>query len=386
MTYPAPPSHAHALAPQILVGRRITHGASIPPDRYNLALASLGAGLDHLAGEVAVALSEGLVHAEKLTHVALFTDRRMLARVGDVSAYIPYPGLTGARVSTGMLIDELLVDAHGRSFAFRNMPEAQVTASFLQALMGVHPGYRAPPPRPLTTPGPEDPTGGEAARNDLWSRDLRVLPLLGMAIEGRRLGSMPVEQGADLVARAMLFDRTLAYGRGAHEGWWTSPLGAPDLGYAFSRMLGAPFNWFQEGNTRVLDFRVGSGSNAGSAAASTAVGLVALGVLGVGWVSTPGKSLDIVRVKITPGNASTGFALFDRQAPLSQEWARFVAQLFEILPRIEGRMLIQRAAFGWDATPEQLDEISTEALFRKVAETIGEIDVGIFFPKPPPKR
>src|ERR1700677_2594936 len=104
-----PPSHAHALAAQLLTGRHVSHGARIPPDRYHLAIASLGVGLDHLAGEVAVTLSEGLVHHEKLTHVALFTDRRLLARTGEAVGYLPYPALTDARASTGMLVDELLV-------------------------------------------------------------------------------------------------------------------------------------------------------------------------------------------------------------------------------------------------------------------------------------
>src|SRR5262249_35138752 len=160
----------------------------------------------------------------------------------------------------------------------------QAIASFLQALARVHPGYRVPPSRPLATPTPDDPTGGIAAQADLWSRDVRVLPLLGMAIEGHKKGWMPAELGADLVRRAMPFDRTLAYGGGSHEGWWTSPLGAPDLGYAFSRMLGEPYNVTQEGNARVLDFRMESRSGAG-AAASTAIGLASLAVFGVGWVS-----------------------------------------------------------------------------------------------------
>jgi len=140
-----PPSHAHALAAQHLAGPRVSHGSRIRPDRYNLALASLGAGLDHLGGEVAVALSEGLVHSEKLSHVALFTDRRLLARTGEISGFIPYPGITEARPSSGVLVDELSITAHGRIFTFRNLPEGQPTSAFLQALLRIHPGYRAPP-------------------------------------------------------------------------------------------------------------------------------------------------------------------------------------------------------------------------------------------------
>jgi hypothetical protein len=384
MTYPAPPSHAHAAA-QLLSGKRIAHGANIPPDRYHLALAAIGAGPDHAVGEVAVALSDHVAHEDEFSHGAVFTDRRVLARTGHVTGDIPYQVITEVRSSTGVLADDLVVIAHDRTFAFKGMPEAQAAAAFLQALLRVHPAHRAPPFRPLVAPGHEDSTGGAAARYALSSRDLRVLPILGMAIEGHRRGSLPADLGADLAARAVLFDRTLAYGRGTRQGWWTSPLGAPDLSYAFSRLLGPPYHWSQHGHARVLDFRLGGDSGAAGAAASTALGLLSLGVLGVGWVTRPGRSLDRVRVTIAPGPSSAGFVVTDGVTPLSMEWSGLLSKLFEILPRIEGRMLIQRAAFGWDAPPEQLDEASADALFRKVAETIGEIDIRIYSPPPSAK-
>lgn len=385
MTYAAAPSPVHALVPQILMGPRTTRAPYIPTERYHLAIAAAGAGLDHASSEVALALVDDENTDARYAHRVLVTDRRLLVRASDVALDVPYPVINDARAKSGMLLDDLEITAWGRVIQLSSMPDVPQLASFLQALLRVHPGYRVLPPRPLATPTAEDPTGGEGARRDIWSRDVRVLPLLGMAIEGCRQGWLPAELGADLVARAMLFDRTLAYGRGSREGWWTSPLGGPDVAHAFTRMLGEPWRVFQEGHARVLDFRLETKSNAG-AVASTAVGLVALGLFGVGWVSTPGRSLSGVRLKIAPGHASTRFALYDENgARLSQEWTRFVCALFEILPRIEGRMLIQRAAFGWDVPAEQLDEVPVEALFEKVGDTIGPIDMKIFFPKPPPK-
>ncbi|APR84547.1 Hypothetical protein A7982_09896 [Minicystis rosea] len=375
-------SPAYPIATQLLVGKHLTLAPHIALDRHSLAIAKIGTGLDHLAGEMALALSDDRLEEEEFSRGVVFTDRRVFARVDNKTIDVPYPAIQDVRARSGMLQDDLDITAYNRVFTLAGIPAMQPTAAFLQALTRFPPGYRVPPPRPLSYPTPDDPTGGAAARHDIWSRDVRVLPLLGMAIEGHRQGRISAEIGADLVTRAMLFDRTLAYGRGAREGWWTSALGGPDLAYAFSRMIGETTGSWQENQARCFEFRIRPrGPNVG-AAVSTAVGLLALGVLGVGWVSTPGRALPAVRVKIVAGTGSCGFALCDEKgAPLSQEWAPLVKALFEGLSRIEGRMLIQRAAFGWDMPPERLDEIPVEALFRGVAERIGEIDIGIFFPK-----
>jgi hypothetical protein len=379
------PSPARDLAAQILSHAKIKLGSRIPPQRFHLAIASIGLGLDHQASEVTLALSDEDYDDDRLPYGVMFTDRRILARAGEMLAIdIPYPAIQDVRARTGVLVDTLEMTVNGRVVAIEGLPAFAPTVTFLQAMARVHPHYRVAPPRPLCAPSPADPTGGGAARHDIWSQDVRVLPLLGMAIEGHARGAISPEIGADLVARAMLLDRTLAYGRGSREGWWTSPLGAPDLAYAFSRMLGPPVRAFSEGRARVFELSLESRGNVGAAAASTAVGLVALGLFGVGWVSTPGRSVGSVTVKISPGNAATGFALYDGAGnSLSKEWAKLARGLFEILPRIEARLLLQRAAFGWDMPPEQLDEIPIAALARRVAETIGPLDLALYFPQSP---
>lgn len=377
----APPSAAHALAPELLVGKRTAIGARMVPARYRAAIAGIGVGLDHQAGEVPVALADEPLNSERAEYVALFTDRRLLARSGPHSFELPYPAIEDVRSATGVVLDDLHVSAWGRAFKLGGMPDVQSCASFLQAMLRVHPMQRVPYATPLVLPTPDDPTSGLAAQRAIWSGDVRVLPLVGMGLEGFQKGWFSAEIGLDHVARAMLFDRTLAYGRGSREGWWTSALGGPDLAYAFTRMLGEPLRTYQDGAARVMDFRLTSGGSAAGAAASTAVGLVALGVLGVGWVSTPGRSTTIVRVKMVAAQGSTGFALYDEQAKLSQESPELLQNLFEILPRIEGRMLLQRSAFGWDVPPARLDEVPMEELYRRVAEGIGPLEIGIFFPK-----
>lgn len=378
-----PPSPAHALAAHCLTGRRTTLGAHIPPKRYRLAIAAAGSGLDHLVGEVAVALTDQQLDQDAFTDGILFTDRRLVGRSDGNVVDLPYPALENATSSTGVLLDDLHLTAWGRLFKLSGIPDVQAAASFLMNLIRVHPAQRVPPPRLLPAPSAGDPTGGLAARASMWSGDVRVLPLVGLALEGHQKGWFSAEIGADHVARAMLYDRTLAYGRGAHERWWTSPMGAADLIYAFSRMLGQPLAVRQEGQVRVLDFRFQSRGSVAGAAASSAVGLVALGVLGVGWVSRPGQSSLDVRVSISPGLGSTGFSLMSGRDSLSLGSSSFVASLFDILPRIEGRMLLLRAAFGWDAPPEHLDNLPMEAVYQRVAEAIGPLEIRIFYPEPP---
>jgi hypothetical protein len=375
-----PPSPAHALAPQLLLGKRISMGAQIPLPRWRAAVAGAGAGPDHFEGEAPVALIDPYPHRETFGDGALLTDRRIIARGGDTLSSIPYVALEDASSSTGVVVDDVHVRAWGRLVVL-SMPEAQSIASFLKAMARVHPGQRVPPPIPLPPPSAADPTGGETARGAIWSGDVRVLPLLGMSLEGHKRGWFSASIAADHVARAMLFDRTLVHGRGAHEGWWTSALGAADVIYAFTRMLGRPVSLHQEGQARVVDYRLTSKGSAAGAAASTAVGLLALGVFGVGWVSRPGEASIDVRVRVSPGAASTGFSLSRGKDSLSRESPGLVASLFDTLARIEGRMLLLRVAFGWDMPSDKLDAIPMQAVFERVAEAIGPLEIRIFYPK-----
>jgi hypothetical protein len=162
-------------------------------------------------------------------------------------------------------------------------------------------------------------------------------------------------------------------------------MGAADLIYAFTRMLGRPARAWQEGQVRMLAFRFTRGGSVAGAAASTAVGLVALGDLGVGWVSRPGQTSLDVRVCFSPGNGSTGFTLKSGRDSLSVASPSLMESLLDILPRIEGRMLLLRAAFGWDAPPEHLDGLAMEAVYQRVAEAIGPLEIRVFYP-PAPRR
>jgi hypothetical protein len=204
---------------------------------------------------------------------------------------------------------------------------------------------------------------------------------LAAVLEGAwRRELLPVERARDLVARVSLLDRTLAYGRGARAGWWLSPLSGPDLALTLARCLGAPVGVHQAGATQVLRFRLGGGGNVAGAVASTAVGLLALGVLGIGWVSTPGRSEREIDAHLLPAEGSTGFGLLEGQGkdPLSRKGPELLGAVLERLPALEARALLLRCAWGWEASLDSLERIPPEAVHGRLREAADGLDLGPF--------
>jgi hypothetical protein len=174
-----------------------------------------------------------------------------------------------ARGVKGIVFDDLFLHFQGRALKLGGLQAMQPVLAFVQAMCATHPAYRVAPAAPLTAPTADDPTGASAARASLPVGDPRSRALL------------PLDRAADLAARAVMLDRTLAYGQGSAGGWWLSPLAAKDLADAFARMLGPAVNGWEMGGGRVFQYRMkASGSSAG-ALASTGVGLAALAIFGI---------------------------------------------------------------------------------------------------------
>lgn len=375
----ATPSAAQALAVQLLRGATVRLGTSIDPAQWRKAIAAFGAGPDHHVGDTSVALVVGDLSPGGNCNGAVVTDRRFIARSGDTLVDFAYADLADVQGARGVVFDDLFLHGGGRSAKLEGIQEMPMLLAFLQAMVRTHPVYRAPAPRPVPAPSPHDPTGAAEARAALVSGDPRPRILVELADQAFRQQKLPQERAADLVARAALLDRTLAYGRGTSGGWWTSALPAVDLADAFARMLGPPYQAFDTHQGRVFEHRLeGGGANPG-AALSTAVGLLALGILGVGWVSTPGRSLRDVRVQIQPGAFSSGFALFEEGKALSVRWPQVVEAAFETLSDIEARRLLQRTVWGWEATPAQLAGAPVEEFVARVQAVLGAVDLGVFF-------
>lgn len=365
-------AHAH----QLLAGSHVRVFPNIDGPRFRRAIAGMG-GLDHLSADAPIAFADDTPDFECSV---ILTEQRLIARGSGGVVEIRHADLLGAQTNDPSRADRLYVAAHGQMHEIHPCRSAAPIAAFLYCVAQLPPADRAPPPRDLAPRTGADPTGALAARAAVQSGDPRVLPIMGMAHEGFAQGKGPAQMAADFVTRAALLDRTLVFGRGMRQGWWLSPLAGPDLVYAFTRMLGAPRDVAQDGETFVYDFTLRSGGSAGGAVASSAVGLASLAILGVGWVSTPGTVSVPIRLRVLPRDTGCGFSLYEGPAPLSVSSADLVSRLFEGLPRIEARLLLERATYGWQLPPEQLDDLPIEDLAARVFATIGPVDLKCYFP------
>lgn len=366
------PDAVRSLAPQHLVGDRFSLGISIDPARYRTAVALLGSGVDHNVGETAVALLAGDLRSGANVNLALFTDRRVIARSDRTTLDVRYADITQSFAVKGIIFDDLNVAVGGRSFKLEGLESTPRVAGFLQALAQVHPGYRSGDTHPLPVGTPSDPLGLHAAQGERASATARNAVLFDAIDGAHRRMQMPAAVASDFVTRASLLERTHAWGRGAREGWWTSCLNPVDLAYAFARMFGPAVQMQPTHNGWTAVFALQRRSNVAGAAVSTAVGLLALGVLGVGWVSTPERSLGELRVQCAVGNGTTGFALLDGHESLSLRWAPLLEKIFENLLSFEQRMLLLRALWGWEADPAGLDAASQGALSERLRMVLGE--------------
>jgi len=172
----------------------------------------------------------------------------------------------------------------------------------------------------------------------------------------------------------VLLDRTMLLGRGMREGWWLSPLSSADLSHTFLRMLGAPAAYWPQGTLRTFDFDLGNNRGVGKAVASTAVGLAALGLFGVGWVSKPGsRPVTHLRVSLRDTPSSSSFTVSGTNngswmQPLSYLAPNLLQQMLGILGGSEAQLMFGRCVYGWEEPPEQLAARSMDEINQKLRD------------------
>jgi hypothetical protein len=377
----APPNAAQTFALQHLRGDRVYVGSAIPNALWLRAIGTLNAGPDATVGEAAVALVASDFDPGPNCNGVIFTDRRLIARSDETFVDVRYDELVEARGVKGIVYDDLYLHLQGRAQKLAGLQAMAPVLAFVQAMCATHPSYRLTAPSPLTSPTSDDPTGAIGARATLPKGDPRSRALLDIAEGTLRRGLLPLDRAGDLAARAVMLDRTLAYGQGSSGGWWTSPLAAKDLADAFTRMIGPAVRAWDLGGGRVFQHRLkGSGAAVGSLA-STGLGLASLAIFGIGWVSVPGHQVTDVNVHIVPGPFATGFTLFENNQPLARNAPGLVEAVFERLPQITARRLLQRAVWGWDADPTQLDHAPVEEFVQRVYAAAGPVDLDAFFPR-----
>ncbi len=384
-----------ALAAQFLEHKDVNLAPNLPREKLRSAAATFTDWLDHASGERALAFLDETALG-KGDEGVLLTDRRLLAYTEASAKHvmIPYGAMTNVTASKGFLEKKLQISAEhfsGEVPLITCADAIEPLALFLRGLLQLPPDQRWTPP--IAYGSAHDPSGAFGLLETLGAPDVRIPLMLRYVGELSRQGAMPPAMGADLVARIHMLHRTLTFGRGMARGFRQSPLHGADFHFMLSTVFGEPIRVtsnpvppdpYQGTPAQVhhsLDFALGSRSNVAGAAASTAVGLALLAVVGVGWVSTPKRNLESVRVVITDLPSSTGFAalgvLGGRIAPLAEVDPKVLGFLLGALDDLEALITFYRAVFGWELAPNQLFQYGAE-LRARVAHVLGPTDLSTF--------
>jgi len=370
------------LALQHLVHPDVLLAPAIPQKKLHNAAAAYADWLDYVNGERLVAFLDETALGAGDEGIAL-TDRRLIARVGDKHLVVPYGALVAVEATKGFMENKLGVSAgpYSGQIPLITLKDAtEPLVSFLRAVMRLPPEQRWAPAPVLASA--HDPTGASTLAARLVAPDSRIPIMLRYVHDAVARGVMGVEMGADLVDRIHVVHQTLAFGRGAQQGWRISPLHGEDLSFLLHGVFGEPIGVSGDATTRVLDFAVGRRGPSIGAAASTAVGLTLLAVVGVGWVSGPKKSIQGVRITLRDLGRGTGFgaqgvlngALF----PLQQVEPGVLGWVLDALDDLEALTIFERAVFGWQAPTQALFGIDPQALAQHVQAVLGPVDLSAF--------
>ncbi|MCA9624547.1 MAG: hypothetical protein KC731_36235 [Myxococcales bacterium] len=263
------PSLIRRLARAHLAGGGVHHARDVNPDLRDQAIASMGQGCDHTAGEQLVAVLDDRIHHGPFLG-ALVTDRRYAWRNMQGQGSVAWADVERIDVLDSLLVEQQhceLVDGT----RLRIPPTGVDLTPFFRALAALptqplsgQPSTRqrspSTPPMELAPVSADDPTGARAASAAMYSPDPRHLTLYEWVwhLYSRDGASI---FGRDLTARVTLLHRTAAHGRGGPAlgdagGRWLSPLGARDLFHAISIVLGPPQPTGEKGEILQADFDI----------------------------------------------------------------------------------------------------------------------------------
>lgn len=360
---------------------KLEMGTRAPRRKLMNAAAASAEWLDTLAGERLVAYGDETVMGKGDEYVVL-TDRRLIAHLHGTQTVVPYSALLGARTQKITLATKLVMDlASGTAEVemIQTEPDAGLVAPFLSYIAALPYGERGSPKAELATP--DDPSGASALLQQLEVPDPRLPILLRLVQAGLAGGAMSPAAAADHVERVRLFAANSAAGRGVCRGMRVSPLHGEDLAAVLGETLGVCLQSSGDENSRYYDYRLSQGGSVGRAAASTAVGLAALAIVGVGWVSRPGSRTTVLRAMLRHLGSATGFGVFDigAQKQLHEEDQEMFAGLLESVAAAEPVILLGRILWGWNAPVAMLTGTPPHAFANEVARAVGPTDLTPFF-------
>ncbi len=338
---------AHLTAPRI----------ALPPidgPRMLRVVTTTGTGPDHLVGEEVLALVDESPGAGAFTLGILVTDARLVVRAEGRTVVVPFAALEKAEALEGLVTTGLSLRWGGAVARWPFSVEAsRAVAGFVGAIVEAPTDTRTPAPAPLVQPSVLDSSGLAGVRAGLRSEDPRPPLLADLALDAQKRGDLSADLARDFGARIALYDRTLAFGRGAHEVWWLSALGGPDLLHALAAIVGAPAATADLSGVRTVDYRVS------------------------GWGG-------IVRVRVSP---SSGFSAFttetDGGRPLAESAPERLRAILDALTPIGGRGLARRLVAGWGPIPESLAALPVTAIESRLREAVGPVDFAAVFGLPP---
>lgn len=365
-----------------LVRDDVAIAPAIPRKKLHNASVAFADWIDYVNGERLVAFLDETALGAGDEGIAL-TDRRVIGRVNERHLVAPYGALTAVDATKGFLENKLAVSAGPFSgqLPLNTLKDAtEPLVLFLRDVMRLPPEQRWAPTPPLAHEG--DPTGAATLAARLVVPDARVPILLRYVHDAVARGIMAVPTGQDLVDRIHILHQTIAFGRGCAQGWRISPLHGADLEYLLQGVFGEPIGVSGDATTRVLDFAAERRGPSIGAAASTAVGLTLLAVVGVGWVSAPKQRLQGVRITLRDLGRGTGFGaqgvLNGALHPLQQLDPATLGFVHAALDDLEALTLFERAVFGWQAPTAALFAIDPQVLAQHAQAVLGPVDLGAF--------
>lgn len=383
--------HVHAQRTLYKKSSLTKDGMAVHPnlrlDDVRYALTKVGGGLDHTLGEQAMAFGDFSIDPDEhaLAEYLLVTDRRFLGTVGWLSGAVcnaRFREIEEVRFKKGMLSVELKVRCgqvwHDLSFG----DVQEELRAFLRPIYEAPPERREPSLRPLCAPTESDPTGATSALSWMPVPDARAALLLGYVRDCARADRVPVAAAQDLVARISLAYRNRAFGRGQHEGRYMSPCSADDLSQILVQRHGAPLSHTEQ-PVRTLVLSSGMQSNTASAAASTAVGLAALAVTGVGWTQRARKTVPDFACMLADTGSFTSYRLLQSGTNLGlhRKVPGWTDDLQHDLMRFEEAMLARRCVHGWNLPPLQLMQADDADLAARIREVVGDFDPAVLAPR-----
>ena len=342
------PSTVADLARAHLSGEAVLHD-QLDVGRRDRAIASLGVGCDHAAGEQLLAVIDDSAHPQAFLG-GLLTDRRYAWRNMQSSGSIGWEDVERVEVTEGLLVARqhcVLYDGTRQTIP----PAGADLTPFFRALSQIPRGRRSTPPAPLSQSSRRDPTGARMANASMHRAEPRHEALYRLIWHLHEDGGCGWEVSRDLTARVTGLHRSVCQGRGATGGWWLSPLSPTDLRHALESFLGGAVWISLQGDLAVVDHDIPARLRRDAELRVKAVQRDALVKAGFGR--------DVSRVRMTARAVAGGSAFvlqgwdgegqtLDRLNPM------LLMALHRQLLDVEHRTVLRRVLAGYEMSVEEI--------------------------------